>query len=361
MKRRRWSKPRLTSEEMAAAISLYEPLAPEAAVSTSHEEKEEHDMKPKNGLTVPATVPNTPPPLPAPIPEPAPTQALAAIPVPRGLDTIFTPEAWGAMTPADRDDAIAFFQTEDAATTEGLAVTFPRWKFPTSGGTRFILDTEDPEAPELKEIAGVVVAKIPGRGYYEPGQAAAKGTPPLCASADGVAPDVSPSPASGAKTCAACPFSQWGSGKDGQGHATRGQACKYRIRAFFLRDSNAVPEYISLPPTAGKPFAQYAVALKQLRLPMIAVETIFGLSKQVSGQGVEFSGLTLKVGRRLSFPEMRTARAIADQFEAHMRRTGLAVEETEGDDHGGNGHGEVLDAEGTVVATTPDPDDRAGF
>lgn len=277
----------------------------------------------------------------------------AAIAIPRGMEGAFSPEEWAEMTPAARLAAIEFYKAEEDATTEGSPLTLPRWKFPTSGATRFVLETDAQDPPEEKELAGIIVAKIPGRGYYEPGKAATKGTPPLCASSDGNVPDVSPSPVTGARTCAACPMSQWGSGKDGQGNPTRGQACKYRIRTFFMRGDQPLPEYISLPPTASKPLGQYTVQLVQARTPMIAVETVMGLAKQTSGQGIEFQGLTLRIGRKVSFAESSRAREIASKFETLMRRA--AVSADDGDEPHDPSGGQVVD----VPVSKPDP--KAGF
>lgn len=286
-----------------------EPEPVEALFSTTTPSNKEPEMS-----TVPA-VPDSP------------STALATIP--KGLEAAFSVEEWAGMSLEERGQAMLFFAEEDAATTDGLQVAFPRWKFPTSGGTRFVMDIEGDDPPEEKELRGIVVAKIPGRAFYE-GKMITKGKPPLCASQDGLVPDVVPSPApgaNGARTCAACPHAQWGSGTDEKGNPSRGQACKFRIRAFFLRDGLPIPEYISLPPTAAKPFSQYAIQLRQLRTPLIAVETIFGLTKATNSGGTEYQALTLKVGRKLTFAEARAARDMASTFEQHMKRAGIPVDD----------------------------------
>lgn len=280
-----------------------------------------------------------------------PTQDTALAVLPKGLDGAFSAEEWAAMTLAEKSEAMLFFAEEDAATTDGLQVAFPRWKFPTSGATRFVMDIEGDDPPEEKELRGIVVAKIPGRAYYE-GKQITKGKPPLCASQDGVKPDIIPSPApaaNGATTCAACPLGQWGSGTDEKGNPSRGQACKFRIRAFFIRDGLPIPEYISLPPTAAKPFSQYAIQLRQLRTPLIAVETVFGLTKATNSGGTEYQALTLKVGRKLTFAEARAARDMATTFEQHMKRAGIPVDDAPDGEHPSGDH-EILDAKGERIA-----------
>lgn len=280
------------------------------------------------------------------------TSLATASEIPKGMEGAFTPEEWGALTPEERKDALAFFKEESEQTTSGVAVSFPRWKYPTSGSTRFTMDTADGTVEE-KVLKGVIVFKLPRRAYYPPDSAAASGTPPACSSMDTIKPDVSPSPVSGAATCGACMFAQWGSGKNGNG-----QACKLRLQVFFLAEGKPIPEYISLPPSALKTFGQYAVGLRQMGVPLVAIETELGLTKAHNKGGVEYQGLTLKPGRKLTFKEAQAAREIANTFERHMRSMGIAVDDAAADDPEPAPEGEIIDA---AVSGPARVDEKVGF
>jgi len=249
----------------------------------------------------------------------APTTALAVIP--HGLP--FSEEEWAALSPTEQQEAIAFFREESAATTEGVPITFSRVKYPTSGASFWEVPSVTGEAEAVKEVEGVVVFKQLMRGYWE--SAEVTNTPPTCSSNDGVEPK--PGPGRQAAICTACPHSQWGSGKEG-----RGQACKQRLAVFFLRENEEIPTLLSLPPTAIKPFGAYAVGLRQKKSALIAVTTVFGLQDATNSTGIKYKGLALRMGKPLSFADMKRARAISDAFESAMAQRGIQVDEV-ADEH----------------------------
>jgi hypothetical protein len=268
----------------------------------------------------------------------APTAAPSALAVvPPGLP--FTPEEWGTMTDAEKAGAIAFFREEQAQTTEGLDITFPRVKYPTAGSSFWEVPTPTGDADAVKELEGVVVYKQPVRAYWPLDQEPGK-NPPLCSSLDGIVPVEGPGKQ--AATCGHCPHAQWGTGKDG-----RGQACKARLNVFLLREGQDIPMLLSLPPTAIRTFSQYAVQLRQARSALVAVTTVFGLTKATSSGGVDYKALTLKIGRKLSYAEMRQAAAIREVFEAQMAKRGIRIEEAT--DDAAPAGGEVIDGEARTV------------
>jgi len=209
------------------------------------------------------------------------------------------------------------------------------------------------EPDAIKALEGVVVFKQMVRVYYPFGQAVAK-QPPTCASLDLVKPtaDIA-EPQDNGKGCLACKWSQWGSGKNQDGTPSRGQACKQRLRVFLLRPGEEIPTLLSLPPSALKAFGQYALQLRQSKASLVAVTTIFGLADATSNNGTPYKTVTLKIGQRLRFAEMKQAAEIRSAFEQQMARRGIQVDE--GGD--GDGHEEapaggtaVLDQSGRVVA-----------
>jgi len=248
------------------------------------------------------------------------TTALATIP--HGLP--FSEEEWTEMSPAEQTEAIAFFRSESAATTDGLQVTFPRVRFPTSNSSFFEIPSVTGEPEAVKEIEGVVVFKQNVRAWWmgKDGETSFESTnsPPACSSLDGITPVAGEHRQ--AATCALCKRSEWDTGKEG-----RGQACKARLNCFILRPGDELPTLISLPPTAIKLFSQYAVGLRQKKSALIATTTIFGLQDAKSSGGTAYKNIALRMGKPLTFLDMKGARAISDAFESAMAQRGIQVEE----------------------------------
>jgi len=280
--------------------------------------------KPKPSLQGPVFSPTQEVPM-VPSTPAAPTTALAVIP--HGLP--FSEEEWAALSPTEQQEAIAFFREETAATTEGLQVTFPRAKFPTSGSSFWELPSVTGEPEAAKEIEGVVVCKQNTRAWWMGADGKTSfeitNTAPTCSSLDGITPVESEDRQ--AETCAKCPLAKWDTGKDG-----RGQACKSRLNVFILRPGDEIPTLISLPPTAIKPFGAYAVGLRQKKSALIAVTTIFGLQDAKSSGGTAYKGIALRMGKPLTFTEMKAARTISDAFESAMRSRGIQVDEAAAED-----------------------------
>lgn len=234
-----------------------------------------------------------------------------------------TPDEWDAMPAEERQAALAWLAEEQAQTTDGVQITFPRVKYPTSGASFWEVPTATGEPEAVKAIEGVVVFKQPVRAYW-PAMAEVGNTPPTCASMDSLVPVASPTQQ--APTCGACPQAQWGSGKDG-----RGQACKSRLNVFLVQPGEEIPTLLSLPPTALKAFGQYAVQLRKMKIPLIGITTIFGLTDAKSGGGMTYKGIALKIGRRLTFAEMKQAHAVRELFEQAMAQRGIQIEEAKDD------------------------------
>ena len=257
----------------------------------------------------------------------APASSTALATIPNGLP--FEETEWAAMSEVEKTEALTFFREESATTTEGLQVTFPRAKFPTSGSSFWELPSVTGEPEAAKEIEGVVVCKQNTRAWWMGADGATSfeitNTAPTCSSLDGIKPVESEDRQ--AETCLKCPHAQWGTGKEG-----RGQACKSRLNVFILRPGDEIPTLISLPPTAIKPFGAYAVGLRQKKSALIAVTTIFGLQDAKSSGGTAYKGIALRMGKPLTFAEMKAARTISDAFEAAMRSRGIQVDEAAAED-----------------------------
>ncbi len=115
-----------------------------------------------------------------------------------------------------------------------------------------IIDHEEgkfvlPSGELVDSIEGYCISWFQTRRFYQkayrPGD---KGTPPDCWSPDLITPSPS-SPDPQAKTCAACPLSQFGSGRDG-----RGQACSVQTWMFLLNPTFGTPpiSVVIAPPSS---------------------------------------------------------------------------------------------------------------
>jgi hypothetical protein len=182
--------------------------------------------------------------------------------------------------------------------------------------------------------------------------------PPECFSDDSIKPNPS-SPKKQSEFCDRCPNAQFGSGKPGaDGAEGRGQACKQRINVFFLRDVGGaledIPTLLSIPPSQLKPFGDFAVQIRKQNLSFLTQCTSFGLKDTKSRDGTAYKALDLKTARKLTYPEMVSARRIASAFSEQMESRGLVPEDEKPDAADTKSDidarsGEVLDAEGQRI------------
>jgi hypothetical protein len=241
--------------------------------------------------------------------------------VPDIAKNTITSDDWDAMPYDERVAAIEFFRAEMETTTEGLSITFPRIKYPTSGAGVF--EIPGAQSPEyVPTITAVVVHKQVVRAYWPVGDPIAN-NPPTCSSPDGITP--LNGPGKQAEQCVSCKHAQFGSGKDDSG-----QACKQRVNTFLLRDQRGlleeIPTLLSFPPTAIKPLGEFTVQVRKANLTLLSQCTEIGLTDARNKAGIAYKGVTLKLGRKLSYEEMRSARAIATAFASQMQQRGFVPE-----------------------------------
>ena len=260
--------------------------------------------------------------------------------VPTFMREVFSPEDWVAMDTRSRMEAIAFMQAEQAATTDGLDITFPKIKYPTAQAGVWVVPDATGTPQYRPTVAGVILFKQPVRAYW-PIEKPLSNDPPMCSSPDGRKPDT-PGPIDAEKGrqanwCAECPRSAFGTGKEGQG-----QACKARINSFTLMDANGhdarqpleleeIPTLISVPPSQLRAFSEYAVQVRKTSVgSLLAHTTVFGLRDDRNKQGTEFKALVLSTGKKLTYEQMQACRKISDSFEDQFRRRGFVPDEEPG-------------------------------
>ncbi len=278
------------------------------------------------------TTPTAPPAAPD---DPNPNRALPAVPgasLPATVPTIPTlvppafemsQEEWAGMDDYEKRTLMAAFQDELARTTEGTKVDFPEFKYPQSGSKFWIVGKDDngDDIP-AGEIQGTIIFAQPVRSWWE--NKDITNSPPDCKSMDTKVP-VPGMPKVQSKTCASCPRSQWGTGKDG-----RGQDCTERLNVFFLYQvDDTVPTLVSLPPTQLKPYGAYAVALRQKGLPISAIRTRMKLVGAKSKGGIAYTGVHFMQGDKLGIREMQRSMSIRDAFHEHMLSRGVRLDEAQ--------------------------------
>lgn len=203
----------------------------------------------------------------------------------------------------------------------GIAPTFPRLKVPAGGGLQFADPASpDPESPDfVKEFTGVIVGKRKtSRLYLVPfdQRAAEDSGRPDAWSIDGktqivpqatydkikalneerAAQNIAPLPAP-SRNLAACPYNQFGSaallGGRGKGKATNDYI------ELYLFTGNGFPTLLAAPAGSIQKVIQHLQNLVQQTGTVVGAETVIGLKKEKSGQGIDYSQLTFGVGGKL--------------------------------------------------------------
>ena len=155
---------------------------------------------------------------------------------------------------------------------------FERISIPAGGGTRF--DVPGPEGSTAEEsLQGVVIHSSTRRAYW-PGNEPTQGNPPDCTSDDGINGVGDPG-----GLCGQCPLNKFGSATNGG----RGKACKETLQLFVLRDGEALPVVLNLPPSSLKPWSQYVTRLVREKRKARETVTEFTLDGVKNAGGISYS------------------------------------------------------------------------
>lgn len=175
-----------------------------------------------------------------------------------------------------------------------------RIRVPTGGAKTWTL----PDGESAKEVQGVIVGWSDPRAYWrESFDATGGGTPPDCASTDGVHGTGDPG-----GVCARCPMAAWGSQQRG-GKQTRGQACR-QMRLLFVRQGGSVlPTVVVVPPSSIKNVKRYFLGLVGKQRPFWSVVTSLTLEPASNKDGIKYSAVQASTSAELD--ETLTAEAFA--------------------------------------------------
>src|SRR5690606_16042612 len=211
---------------------------------------------------------------------------------------------------------------------EGLELTFDRVKIPSGGGLAFEIPLDDDEVDTVKEIVGVIVDHHRVNAYW-PAAFSGQGGPPVCSSVDGktgvALPEAEVAWAGRENACATCPFNQFGSADDGTG-----KACKNMVRLYVLREGEAFPLMLTLPPTSIRNWAS-SLAKRVLGrgLRPHQVVTRIGLKREQSRSGIAYSQATFKLAGVLSTELQAQMYAYSQSIKRATRGLGITSEDYE--------------------------------
>lgn len=247
------------------------------------------------------------------------------------------------LTEAEKAELAQVYADELKMSGEGIEFRPSRIKIQKDSCT-FV----DEFGQTLDELVGVIVFKQRTRGLWERGN-----NIPLCSSMDG---RTGVSAEGETRSCATCPYNQWGSGTNEKGEPTRGKACKEMRRVFIAQPDAYVPVFISLPPTSLKAFDSHISARLSKGIVDTAVETIFRLIPEKSEGGFSYAVIALKMGRRLSGEEMLRYIKMRDKVATAAAKMGITEEDYMQDDEI---QGEVVgNASGDSPNCAPPDDDQ---
>lgn len=207
------------------------------------------------------------------------------------------------------------FTNDDLADDlEGMQLSFQRVKIPSGGMLQFELPGDNPEEPEYeKTIEGVIVYTHLNNAYWAEGMEYDYNATPLCSSIDGKVGCGNPGGA-----CAACYLNKFGTATDANGKQAKGKACKNMRSLYILRNGEAMPILLSLPPTSLTPYKEFANACFLMKQrPLYTGLVQIGL-KRVDGANA-YSVATFKKVRDFVGEELMQIRAYALSFREQIK------------------------------------------
>lgn len=202
---------------------------------------------------------------------------------------------------------------------DGLTPSFERIRIPAGGGIAFEVPGDDPENPDtVKEFNAVILYHHPIHCYYEE-EYTGGNNPPDCGSMDGhIGIEVSTGEI---KQCDECPFSKFGSGKNGA------KACKQKRRIYLLREGESLPTLLSLPTGSLGEFSKYVMRLLSKGRKSNAVVTKFSLKKAQNSGGINYSQAVFALDRELTIEETENVGRMSEQVKTLATRVTALEEE----------------------------------
>lgn len=215
------------------------------------------------------------------------------------------------VTTTSNSFAVAAMSEKAAEQLNGIKLALPQLKIPSAGSTFFEIDEEP-----VKELQGVIVLHGPRHVYFDR-EYEGESAPPKCSSRDGIQGiwnvdgDVDDNgEVTGeveVRQCADCPYSEFGSDKNG-----RGKACKEKHQIYILVSGKPLPFSLMLPVSSVGVLNAYATSLFNKGKFLNEVLTSFTLEKTTNKTGIVYSKIVMKKVRDLDENELVACAKVAE-------------------------------------------------
>lgn len=204
------------------------------------------------------------------------------------------------------------FSAEDLGDDfDGLRLSFQRIKIPGGGALQFEVPGDNPEEPGYeKTITGVIIYNHAANAYWPAGNEYDENVPPFCSSFDGKTGQGIPGGA-----CQFCEMNQYGTDQSGG----KGKACKNMRTLYILRNGEAMPIQLSLPPTSLSPFSEFInMAFATRRRPTWSAIVEIGLKRMDNGTN-KYSVATFRKVGDFSQEQIPQIKQYVDDFRAQIK------------------------------------------
>lgn len=206
---------------------------------------------------------------------------------------------------------------------------------------------EDGDETNPSEVTGIIVASHKVNAYWAKpyGEGEAEDTIPDCFSGDG---SIGVDKAGECRSCALCPYNQYGSASTG-----RGKACANKRRLYILMEGSVLPMLLDVPPTGIAAYDKYRLRLSQKGQSPARVMTRITLKKAKNANGIAYSTPAFEAVGVVPLSDVSRAEDYAAAILAASRRAGdraeakadQAVRPIEASDGGQAGFTPVTDEE----------------
>lgn len=201
---------------------------------------------------------------------------------------------------------------------DGLGtIPFDVIKIPAGGGLAFELPGESEDQPELvNEITGIIVDHHSINALWMKPYDGANEQPD-CSSFDGKTAIL---PTGELKSCAECPYNEFGSARDGG----KGKLCKNMHRIYILRSGEQLPMLLLLPPTSLANWKNYLgkkLVIKGKR--PYQVLTKITLKREKNANGIAYSQAVFTKVADLAPTECATLKTMVESIKLMTRSTAM--------------------------------------
>ena len=177
-------------------------------------------------------------------------------------------------------------------------------KSPSGGTTAFTVPGLSGDEIH-KEITGIILDYSTPRAYWDTPDPI-EGTPPVCYSRDSVI-------SHDGKSCAGCPFNDFGSRNKGDGNSNA-KACKESVEILLLRPDNIMPIIVRVPVSSKILFQKYMARLVGQMIPISGVVTKITLEKTTNKTGQPYALYGFEMVGVLSANEAVSAKEFGRRF-----------------------------------------------